>query len=217
VFFKVNCPECLRNAEVVDLKRRKGKKKYVLFCKFCENKWEEELITSRKDDDSVDLDIDAMLLGIEIFEVAHACLSSLDCVSEKKPHKGCFKIIKYFQSLLSETESEPEKLKEIIIEHRKNNVWVDYKIKDFVENSTGDKRKNECLSALEYLQSLLSEIEDSWGLPRMKKMLIEHKKNIDWAVKELKEFAEESEGRMSKKAEKIVRYLEAVSDERVSY
>jgi hypothetical protein len=202
LFPVIFCPECGRKARIVEARCRK----YIFQCTFCPYNWREELTIDKKDDDS-NVEIDAMLLGIEIFEVAYACMFSLDRVSSRK---GCSKILKYFQSFLS-AEDDIERLKETVIKQREKNIWVDYKIQEFVENygTEKDKVTKDCIKILKNLQSLLLEIEDSWGLVRLRKVLI----SVEWAIKELREFAQEAEGKTRKEAEKILSHIDMISGE----
>ena len=202
LFPVIFCPECGRKARIVEARCRK----YIFQCTFCPHNWREEL-TTKKDDDS-NLEIDAMLLGIEIFEAAYACMFSLDRVS--KSRKGCSKILNYFQSFLS-AEDDIERLKETVIKQREENAFIDYKIQEFVENYETEKDKitKDCIKILKNLQSLLLEIEDSWGSARLRKVLV----SVEWAIKELREFAEEAEGKTRKEAERILSHIDMISGE----
>ncbi|GEM_PF-7023257 len=98
---KEKCPECgSRRVKVLGKEKAGNTQWLVLGCKSCEHDWvEEDLVTQRVD--SLDLEIDSVLLGIEIFETANECLKTLGVHEEGEKGKTANReeINKCFQML----------------------------------------------------------------------------------------------------------------------
>lgn len=165
--FGVFCPECgSKKAEIIGVEREGNKKRYMFFCLSCESDWPEEISFPERDE-ARDMEIDSILLGFEIFEVASEC--------------------------------------SLIFEHS-------------LEESIffSKKEEEECLEGLKYLQSLLSKIENEWGILRLKKILLSYNENVDWGVRELDVLSQLSKGKIKEETEKIIRYLKIVRRTKVS-
>jgi hypothetical protein len=165
--FGVYCPKCGSNKSVIiGVERNGNKKRYIFFCSFCESDWPEE-IAFPEGDETRNMEIDSILLGLEIFEVAAECSVALEHSQEEG-------------------------------------------------TSVSRKEKDKCLEELKYLQSLLSKIENEWGLLRLKKILISYNENVEWGLKELDNLFEHSEGKIKEEVEKIIIYLRIAKRTKIS-
>jgi hypothetical protein len=164
--FEVYCSECSREGVIIGVERNGNKKKYIFFCSLCESDWPEE-IAFPEGDEKRNMEIDSILLGLEIFEVAAECSVILERSQGEGP-------------------------------------------------SVSWKEKDKCLEGLKYLQSLLSKIENEWGLLRLKKVLISYNENVEWGLKELDNLSEHSEGKIREEVVKIIKYLRIVKRTKIS-
>ncbi len=82
--------------------------------------------------------------------------------------------------------------------------------------SLSSSAKEKCLENLKYMQGLLGEIENEWGLPRVTEVVNSYEKDIEWGIKELEDFSRSSEGEVKKEAEKILKYFSSVKNVKIS-
>jgi hypothetical protein len=187
------CAECGRKAKVTGVKRNKGNGRYIFNCVHCPNEWEEK-INFLLEDNKKDREISSILLGVEIYATAERCLDLI----EESSFSALYDEVDCLKNRLSNPKNL-QKLKKLEKSIAKT------------ERRCKEKAEKECLDELEYLENLLSELEESWGLKRMKEVVTEYEQNIYWGVAELEDFFEEAEGKCKEEAGKILKYLEAVA------
>lgn len=193
MFPETVCPECGRVAKVVKAKRDKDGRKYVFKCFFCFHEWDEKL-RFFSEDSKKGREIDSILLGAEIDAAAERCFELIE--------GACFSAIYDEVECLKNRLSDPKNIQKL------------EKLEKFIpkiERISKERAEKECLKEIKYLKNLLSGLEDHWGLKKFKEILDEYEHNIRWGRLGLEDFFEEAEGKCKEEAEKILKYLDAVT------
>ncbi len=158
--FGVFCPECgSSKAVIIGVEGIGNKREYTFFCSNCDTDWPEE-IAFPNGDELRNMEIDSILMGFEVFDVASGCFLIIEHsleedvpVSEKEEEK-CLESLKYLQSLLAKAENGwgLPRLKEVLVKHEKNVEWGMVELDNLFQSSEG-KIREETEKIIKYFEA----------------------------------------------------------------
>lgn len=166
------CPNCnSSNTKPFGFEERERVKWVFVECKNCDHDWPEEVRKLEDSDSFLDLEIDATLLGIELFEAGNECLQILglypqavrrDSANGTKEEKSCLAILKELNNLIINTEVNfgNEKMSCIFSECTKQVLWGVEEIRRLKEEtmlSTVSRETERILTRIESYQSMALE------------------------------------------------------------
>ncbi len=222
--FGVYCPRCSNEGIIVGVEQFGNRKTYTFFCFNCDNDWPEEISFPERDE-SRNMNIDSILLGLEIFEVASECSLILERSLERRAFfseegKRCLEELKHLKKKRKEQGVANFKKAVSVASLEIFKIMPEYALllEEYVEEGISASKQDEkmCLEKLKYLQSLLSKIENEWGLLRLKKVLLLYNGNVEWGIKALYNLFQLSEGKIKKEVEKIIKYLRIAKRTKIS-
>jgi hypothetical protein len=159
--FGVFCPECgFSKGVIIGVEGIGNKREYTFFCSNCDTDWPEE-ISFPNGDESRNMEIDSILLGFEVFDVAAECSLVIehsleeDVPVSKSGEEKCIESLKCLQSLLAKAENGwgLPRLKEVVVRYEKNVEWGIEAINDLFQSSDG-RIKKEAGKIVRYFEAV---------------------------------------------------------------